>query len=99
MKSKRLWMLICGSPFLAVFACCLFSTFNSARRPNKAIEAELLRATPVGSDEAAVEHYAKEHFAQDNFFQWRESEAGRTLSALYGSYQTLESFPLQRVWK
>jgi hypothetical protein len=86
-------MLLCGASFLAVFGCCLFSTFNSARRPNEAIEDELLRATPLGSDEAAVDRYAKEHFAQDNFFEWRNSEAGRILSARYGCYQTLENFP------
>jgi hypothetical protein len=67
--------------------------FNPARRPEKEIRGELLRATPLGSSVADVDRYAKSRFTQDNFFRWHDTENGKLLILCYGCYYSLDTFP------
>ena len=77
-----------------LIGCCLWSTaMNPARRSNSVIRAEILSAIPLRSSPQLVENYAKSRFTQDNFFHWDNSQQKHELTALYGEYWELDSFP------
>ena len=102
MKPKQLWSIGGVACLLVILGCCLASNVNPARRSEATIRDELLSATPIGSDEATVDHYAKRHFPQDNFFQWVDTETGKLLMLCYGCYNTWDCFPfstcVQAAW-
>lgn len=103
MRSKRLWGIGVSICLAVVLGCCLLAGLNPARRSDQSIREEMHNKTPLGSDEAFVDRYAKSQFAQDNFFNWRKTDTGKSLDVLYGCYQTWNDFPfatcVQIVWQ
>ena len=93
MTSKRLCVIGAAICFTGILGCCLLAGLNPARRSDQSIREELHNKTPLGSDEAFVDRYAKSQFAQDNFFNWRKTDSGKSLDVLYGCYQTWDHFP------
>jgi hypothetical protein len=94
--TRRWKVTLCLLATFAFGACCIgtFNPLSSARRSDKAIEEEILAATPIGTTAEEVERYAKAHFVQDNFFHWiPNGEKERILTCFYGSYTELQDFP------
>jgi hypothetical protein len=103
MTRNRLWAIVGVCWLVAIVGSLFLWSLDPARRPEATIRDELLKATPIGSDESTVDEYAKRHFRQDNFFHWGKDDSGRYLMLCCGSYLTLKEFPfstcVQASWK
>jgi hypothetical protein len=92
--TKPKWTLLVIGAIAGVAAswCCLSAVFNPARQSEKAIEEELLQATPLGSSVGEVDLYVKTRFARHHF-HWYEPKDDKRLVLSYGCYNTLQEFP------
>jgi hypothetical protein len=77
-------------------ACALTAALNSARRPRAVIEAELLAATPIGSDIDTVQRYVERRWGRKHHvyeIPFDRPFKGKRIGQEYGSF-----IPLPEPW-
>jgi hypothetical protein len=70
---------------------------SDAKQPVEVIEAEILAATPLGSDISYIQKYVKSRWggnAEPEYSTYNESQPQKIVSAKYGAYCD----PVGRIW-
>ena len=95
MKRRRLWLL---APLAFIGFCgpCVVQDLRSpARRPDEVIRAEILAATPIGTQYAEAKEYINRRFDRASEMWPGGSERKVNVThVVYGTYTEVQSFPL-----